>query len=97
MRQHFLGQLVGMNSRTGLSTLNMEKGIVRMFDCSLHIAYIRRLAYGVWLLNEIVERQPEGITLHLMYDIACNLVCHLRVYLILYVINDVTLYVGKWL
>ena len=82
MRQHFFGQLVSMNSRTGLSTLNMEKGIVRMFDYSLHIAYIRRLAYGVWLLNEIVERQ------HLMYDIACNLVRHLRVYLILYVLND---------
>ena len=39
-----------------------------------------RLTYGVWLLNEIVDRKPEDIKIYLMYDIACNLVRHLKVY-----------------
>lgn len=44
-----------------------------------HISCIHRLTYGVWLLNEIVDKQPEGVKIHLMYDIACNLVRHLKV------------------
>ena len=30
-------------------------------------------------MNEIVDKQPEGIRIHLMYDIACNRVRHLKV------------------
>jgi hypothetical protein len=45
----------------------------------INLKHGERLCYGVWLLNEIVERQPEGIKIYLMYDIACNLVCHLKV------------------
>lgn len=41
--------------------------------------YIHRLTYAVWLLDEIVDRQSDDIKLYLMYDVACNLVRHLKV------------------
>lgn len=48
--------------------------------CMCHeFKVLYRLSYGVWLLSEIVDGQPEGIRIHLMYDIACNLVRHLKV------------------
>ena len=33
--------------------------------------YIYRLSYAVWLLQEIVQHQPQIINIKVMYDIAC--------------------------
>ena len=38
-----------------------------------------RLAYGVWLLTEMVHKCPTDVKFHLMYDVACILVRHLQV------------------
>lgn len=38
-----------------------------------------RLAYGVWLMNELSQGIPSNVKPVMMYDIACNLVRHLQV------------------
>lgn len=38
-----------------------------------------RLAYAVWLLQDIIEKYPSDKKLHIMYDIACVLTKHLEV------------------
>ena len=32
-----------------------------------------------WLLTQIAQRQPEDVTILVMYDIGCTLVRHLKV------------------
>lgn len=55
----------------------MEKGKLDEFD-SPTICILSRLAYGVWLMDEISQRIPTNIKPFMMYDIACNLVKHLQ-------------------
>ena len=38
-----------------------------------------RIAYAVWLLNQISQRHPGEVKILLMYDIACTLVRHLKI------------------
>ena len=47
--------------------------------CELMYLLVFRLAYAVWLLNQISQRQPGEINILVMYDIACTLVRHLKV------------------
>ena len=47
--------------------------------CEVLVSSLYRLAYGVWLLTEILEKCPKDVTLFMMYDVACHLVRHLRV------------------
>ncbi len=39
---------------------------------------LNRLSYAVWLLQELVQRNPTSVHMNMMYDIACILVQHLR-------------------
>lgn len=39
-----------------------------------------RLGYSVFLLTKLVEEHGENAKIHLMYDIACNLYRHLKVF-----------------
>ena len=39
---------------------------------------IGRIAYDVWLLDQITQRKPADVELNVMYDIACTLVLHLK-------------------
>ena len=41
---------------------------------------IDRIAYAVWLLEQISQRQPDNGKIMVMYDIAYTLVRHLKVY-----------------
>ena len=45
----------------------------------VHIDIIIRIAYAVWLLEQISQRQPDDVKIMVMYDIACTLVRHLQV------------------
>ena len=38
-----------------------------------------RLAYAVKVIDEIVADVPEGVKLHVIYDIACKLSAHFKV------------------
>ena len=51
-------------------------------QCSIlkHSRRLSRVAYAVWLLNEINEHHSKDIKISLMYDIACILVRHLKVH-----------------
>ena len=40
---------------------------------------VPRIAYAVWLLTQIAQRQPEDVKILVMYDIGCTLVRHLKV------------------
>lgn len=37
-----------------------------------------RLSYIVWLLHNLIQRIPAPVEIHVMYDIACTLVQHLK-------------------
>ena len=37
-----------------------------------------RLSYAVWLLEEIAQRVSREVDIYVMYDVACNLVRHLK-------------------
>lgn len=37
-----------------------------------------RMSYGMFMLQEILQRVPENVSVHIMYDIACNFVRHLK-------------------
>ena len=49
---------------------------------NLHTGLISRLSYGVWMLEQMVEKYSksnESCDLYFMYDIACTLHKHLKV------------------
>ncbi len=39
---------------------------------------ICRLSYGLFLLRKLLQRLPEKVNLHIMYDVACTFVRHLK-------------------
>lgn len=39
---------------------------------------LNRLAYGVWLIEELLSHLPETVKPYIMYDVACSLVPHLK-------------------
>ena len=42
------------------------------------IGIICRLSYGLFLLHELLQRLPEKVNLHIMYDVVCTFVRHLK-------------------
>jgi len=42
--------------------------------------YVYRLAYGEWLIQRMIEETSDGVHMHVIYDIACTLDKHLKVY-----------------
>lgn len=42
------------------------------------MTFLIRLAYGVWLIEELTSQFPEAINPCVMYDVACSLVAHLK-------------------
>ena len=61
----------------------MERGRFTIPEQIIIHVNMCRLGYGVWLLTEIVEQQPKSVKIYLMYDIACTLVRHLKVCIIM--------------
>jgi len=49
-------------------------GLVNYNNCLL----LCRLSYIVWLLEDFIQRISASIDVHVMYDIACTLVQHLK-------------------
>ena len=79
-RHEFPHRFVNLKHGERYGTCIIPFAITKHLFCTLH-----RLTYGVWLLTQIVDKQPVGIKIHLMYDIACNLVRHLKVEMHVYI------------
>lgn len=45
---------------------------------SITVVCIGRIAYAVWLLDQIFQQKPADVELKVMYDIAFTLVLHLK-------------------
>ena len=43
--------------------------------------FLLRIAYAVWLLREVAHHYSSEIHISVMYDVACTLVQHLKVYI----------------
>ena len=81
MKQHCLDVLANMNFLVCSLISSMVKSNV--ISISLITAFYivhnnyARLSYGIFLLQEIVQRAPEQIKVHIMYDVACTFVQYL--------------------
>ena len=65
----------------GEITATITKLYIHVLKRNVEISHIHnRLAYGVWMLQEILEKySSHGSEIFVMYDIACTLFSHLQV------------------
>ena len=60
----------------------MERGKLYIMVLCINVTCVctsvYRLSYGVWLLQELSQQVSSDITLYIMYDVACNLIRHLK-------------------